>query len=310
MNERITPWFGVWSPELKGVQKMDDENHEVKWWHRLLRLSWLLGIAVFCFLPLVFIPSLHSGINVLLSTLGSTSLVVWLLAGTVDWWLKKAILKDVFKAAIGYLLPPELRPEMEWVYKQDIIAIKHIQHCKITPLGENLVTLEIAINRKFKNVSQHTTAMKPILSIDEWFHNVESSKIIEIGWGNGGNKWECERDEYTLNIKESAENEISLAPGATIDIWQKYSEIKHINDHHVNTFLYATNNPFIEVEAFDGLGVRASFALHKQQTMKSRGENRYELDGTLLPGQQIYIRWWSIKDSEKWLSEGSQSKNG
>ena len=91
MNERITPWFGVWSPELKGVQKMDDENHEVKWWHRLLRLSWLLGIAVFCFLPLVFIPSLHSGINVLLSTLGSTSLVVWLLAGTVDWWLKKAI---------------------------------------------------------------------------------------------------------------------------------------------------------------------------------------------------------------------------
>jgi hypothetical protein len=301
MSERITPWFGDWPPELKGINNMEDEtdeSSELRWWERLLHLWWLGSISAACFVAVSLFPDLGGGLPILLSTIGSSALVIWLLAGTVDWWLKKAILKDVFKAAVGYLLPSELKPEMEWVYKQDIIAIKHRETCRLTPVGNDLVIIRVSINRTFKNVSQHIAKMKPQLSIDEWFHKERESQIIEFGW-TGSKDFECERKGYILKVKDKDENEITLAPKATIDTWCIYEEVKHINDEHVNTFIYATSSPFIEVEAFEGMNITVNFAMHEQHTLKSVGINKYELAGTLLPGQQIYIRWWRSEDVPK-----------
>src|SRR5436309_13887377 len=36
----------------------------------------------------------------------------------VDVAIKMELARDVFEAAIGYLLPPELRPSLKWIYDQ------------------------------------------------------------------------------------------------------------------------------------------------------------------------------------------------
>jgi len=281
---------------------MEEETSEVKWWERLRRLSWLPAIGAVCFLIVYFVTTLPSGIPILLSTIGSTVFVVWILAGTVDVWLKKAILRDVFKATVGYLLPPELKPEMEWVYKQDIIAIKHRQSCKLTPLENDLVVLRVTINRTFQNVSQHMAKMKPTLAIDEWFHKERQSQILEFGYtGSNGKNFGCKRRDYTLNIEDREEKEVELPPRATFDTWFTYEEVKHINDEHFITFIYPTHSPFVEVEAFEGINIMVGFAMHKQHSLKTVGMNKYELTGTLLPGQQINIRWYRERESQEWL---------
>ena len=61
-----------------------------------------------------------------------------------------------------------------------------------------------------------------------------------------------------------------------------------------------TNNPFVEVGAFEGLCIKVGVTTHKQQSLKEVGKDRYELIGTLLPGQQISTRWWEKDKSEKW----------
>lgn len=297
----MTPWFGNWPPELRGVSEMEKGNKDITVWARLFRLSWLLAITIICFLLICVLQPLYVGFQILLATIGSTSLVVFLLGGTVDWWLKQAILEDVFKAAVGYLLPAELKPAMEWVYQQDIIAIKHRQTVKLSLYKDDLVLMRVAINRTFQNISQHTAKLRAQLSIDEWFHKERESQIIEFGWPRSED-FERQRRGNSLSIKITEENEIELAPRATVDIWFTYEEVKHANDQHIDTFLHPTSSLFVEVEAFEGLNISVGVFPQKQRTLKSVGINKYELTGTLLPGQPIHIRWYRVGDSEKWLN--------
>src|SRR4030042_848978 len=53
---------------------------------------------------------------------GIAMLVAAILGVSIDLYLRQRLTEDVFKVAMGYILPEELRPEMEWVYKKNIIA--------------------------------------------------------------------------------------------------------------------------------------------------------------------------------------------
>src|SRR5258707_13827956 len=45
----------------------------------------------------------------------------------IEYTLHQQIAKDVFEAAIGYLLPEELRDELRWVAGQPFLCEKHTQ---------------------------------------------------------------------------------------------------------------------------------------------------------------------------------------
>jgi hypothetical protein len=143
--------------------------------------------------------------------------------------------------------------------------------------------------------------MKPLLSIDEWFHPEKESGIIEFGWTGKKDDVKFKKEGCSVGVEDI--QEIEIAPRVSIDTWMTYEEIKHINDEHTITFTHSTSSPFVEVEAFEGIEISVGYAMHKQQLLKKVGENRYELAGTLLPGQQINVRWYKIEDSVKWINQ-------
>jgi|GEM_PF-2768661 len=273
-----------------------------KWTSPILLLCLFLGIILI--IPVNFYDYELWSIT---RDIGIALLIAGALGLTVDKLLRYQLAKDAFKASIGYLLPDELKPEMEWVYQQEIIAIKHRQICKLTPLGNDLVVMRVSINRTFQNVSQHRAKLKPLLSIDEWFHKERESKILGFGWTGGREDFECEKEVYTLSVKNMIE--IELAPKETVETWCSYEEIKHSNDQHISTFIHVTDAPFVEVESFNGLVIKPGFTMHYQHTLKQVGNNRYELAGALLPGQPIIIRWYKSEDSQNWAKREINEKS-
>lgn len=90
-----------------------------------------------------------------------------------------------------------------------------------------------------------------------------------------------------------------------MDTWCTYVETKSVNDEHILTLKYATEKPLVNVKAFEGLEIEPSSVEHYQMSLKKVGENRYEFNGTLLPGHPIIFRWWKIKDSERFQHENT-----
>ena len=240
-SERVTPWFRILLLELKGdIAKMKQNDWREKWTIPILAILTAVGLLLMV-LPNIF--GMSSEWVFIPNHIGIALFVVGILGLTIDRLLRQQLAQDAFKASMGYLLPDELRPELEWVYKQDVIATKHIQKCVIIPMGNELVILQVTINRTLTNVTHHLTEVKPVLSIDEWFHHERCSDITEFGWETSegaryNNKnFELERNDYSLNVKEREEDKISLGPGASINIWIEYEEIMHINDAHYDSFI-------------------------------------------------------------------------
>lgn len=275
----------------------------------LLLILLFIGLGLLLFGGLV--ESLPNVVHTLVTHIGVAFIVVFLLGLTVDWFLKRDIVVDVFKAAIGWILPDELKAEMEWVYSQRIVAIKHVQWCEIKPLKENLVAVNITVKRTLENVSNSKIEFPIGLGIDEWFHEGNRSRIIEFGWRDNDkdieyNRFECIKGKRSLDTKQY---KVSLKPKGTLDTWSKYTETKHVNDEHTLTHIYATKEPLVHVKAFEGIEIEASSVQHYQMSLQKVREFRYKFNGTLLPGHPITIRWWSIKDSGKWLKETKDKIN-
>ena len=287
---------------------MVNDTNRLSLTERAKGLKWLLIVATVCYILGVWNPPNTPPFQIAMFSIGSAFIVAFILGITIDWWMRKSIINDVFKATVGYMLPDELKPEMEWVYKQDVIAMKHNQKYRIKIFKNNLVIIEVTINRTLRNISQRQVPIEPSLSIDEWFHSEKPSEILEFSWiGNKNTNCKQVKGTHTLETKCDDTNRISLAPQQEIHLWNKFTETKHINDLHTMHFIYATKDPFVDVEISDGLDISVEFASHEQHTINRVGRNAYILNGTLLPGQQILIRWWRTENSEKWLSEAPKA---
>ena len=269
------------------------------WTTPLLLFSTILGIVL-------IIVSAFGSERVWFTVLRDIGIALLITGGlglTVNKLLSQQFAKDAFNASMGYLLPPELKPELEWIYKQDIIAEKHKETVEIIPFSDDLVIMKVKLNRTFKNISHHRVPFTPMVDIDEWFHKECRSEIVEFGWTGKNVDYEETHTERNLHAEAKKSQKIWLKHNDTIDMWCTYKECKHIRDIHTDTFLSATCNPFIEVRPPKGFQMDVTFATHKEEKKRSQGTNRYELEGILLPGQEINTSWWRPEDSEEWKRE-------
>ena len=276
---------------------------------RIYRLLPLILTAAAFLLPIGFVE-LNAGWQALLGTVGSAFIVVFVLGCTVDWWLKMSIVEDVFRIAIGHMLPEELKPEMEWVYRQNVIALEHAQVCQCKELDDEHLAFHVTVNRKFRNVSQAPIDVPIHISTDEWFHEIGKSQILGIGYTapNGGRSLygadiQCTKDKAAIKYELDC---VSLAPNAEIEVWYEFEEVKHFNDEHHISFECPTRNPTVTIFPCDGVDVRVNFAHRAQPPTISMGRRTHTLHGTLLPGQYITVRWWRTEDSEKWVVSEKQ----
>jgi hypothetical protein len=306
-RKALRPWYGTWPPRVhKGGVTMEKRERK-GWWARIPSTTMAMAFA-FAFGILFVILSYRfestSWDHKLMHDIGIAFTVAGLLGVGVDQALRKQLAEDAFKASIGYLLPEELRGEMEWIYSTHILCVEHIQTCELREIDTDTCAIRIGILRKFRNISSSNETLTLGVATDEWFHKGGTSKILAFGYTKLGTKiesFETVKTSHAISIKEQ---EISLAPQEEIAAWFEVEEFKRRNDAQLFVFGYPTLNPMVTVRAFEGIEIEAGFGY--RSTGEELAVGTYRLRGTLLPSQGIQIRWWEREKGEIWANETSR----
>jgi hypothetical protein len=220
--------------------------------------------------------------------------VAGVLGLVIELTLQRDLAKNAFKAAIGYLLPEQLRGELEWIYNQSILCSEmestiNIEHRQ----QEGLALIKMRVHRTLWNVSNSTAEVNVSGGMDEWFFEGHPSKCIEAGYKlheDGVRKpLECADSDDGIGWKAPT---VRLPPNKKLDFWVEIEECRRENDLLVLTYRYPIENPRITILCPDTLVPTVTFdhrSKYDPQTQTAR--NTYQLRAMLLPHQDIRVKW-------------------
>ena len=236
--------------------------------------------------------------------IGIALIIASVLGLTIDFWLKKQITEDVFKASVGYLLPAELRDELHWLYGQRFLCTQHTQVIQLEPIGTtDFLRLVSSDKRVIKNLTPDQQELDHGLEIDEWFCDGHESQVLEYGWQTKDKKetaFEVKKKGCILDY--TPKNKIVLAAGEEVAIESKFAEIRKRSDCFVFLSRWATKNPQVEIIAPEGFGFDVTFDTRDGASGVTHiGSSRYQLQSVLLPFQGMRIRWWDKAKQQTWV---------
>src|SRR5687767_5630101 len=140
------PWFGAWPPIPKGgaMDAAETKREERK------RIRDLLTFWGFVLAALIVGALLMHYGNPLFQHIGTALFIAGFLAGTVDVWLKRDLARNAVEAAIGYLLPKEIQPELQWIHRQQVYWVDWKLRLELLP-KESHVLVKVTLHRDLIN---------------------------------------------------------------------------------------------------------------------------------------------------------------
>lgn len=224
----------------------------------------------------------------------------------IEFTLQRQIARNVFEAAIGYLLPDALRDELRWIYGQKLLCVNHVQTVHLTKIqGTNLVKAHCVMSRKLENISDEEYLLPVGLGIDEWFHEGHPSKILSVVYQLDGEKQSDNLAQSKLRKHPTgfdvSDTPVLIQPGKTLNLTTEFEETYLENDVMFVTYSSSTMNPTVMVYGPEDFEYAAHFGSRQKHLMTKKGDHTWQLDGVLLPHQDIRIRWWKKEQSKKWL---------
>lgn len=242
-----------------------------------------------------------SWLGSILAELGLGGIIAAILALLVDRTLKEGLVKDAFETTFGYLLPDQLKGELQWIYDQKLLCEQHHSHFEISVLEEDdrYVVVRETYDRTFKNIGNGTYDFTPSLSIDDWKHPVQRrSRIISFGYEANGDAvvegedaLKTETVDFGVIRAKPKHEKIALPRNERIRVWAVYEEVQSVNDHHVSVFLTPTCEPHVRVTCDSSIEARITFGHREKVRANNLGPGVRQLEGLLLPNQAIRVEW-------------------
>lgn len=229
----------------------------------------------------------------ILRDVGIACITTAVLGFTIDRWLKLDIAVDVFKAALGYVLPDEFRDEVRRISNYKFVCEKHILIVEIEKIDADTVRATLMIERTIKNISSATLPLKNKLDIDEFGFARAKSEILDCRIADEVGDVQRFRTIDNKGHWLTAETkEIKVPPGARVFLSSKFCEIRRINDHVVLVSKTPTKSPEMEVRIPSEFEYEPSFGHPDEIIQKATYSNRYTMAGTYFPNQVMRLRWW------------------
>jgi hypothetical protein len=124
----------------------------------------------------------HGIVSEITRDIGIALLSAAVLGLTVHIWIESTVVRDVFRAAIGHVLPPELRDEVHWISSFKCISNSCVCSLEIEDLGCNVVKVTIEIERELRNITTKSQTIKECLHwmIGEYRKNVQKLSNTSI----------------------------------------------------------------------------------------------------------------------------------
>lgn len=287
-------------------------------WARYQPRVWFIGILLFG-VVLLFVAEYWLGGRAREITIGVgiSFVTAAIIGGVIEIAFVSRIAREVFHIAFGYLLRPEIRKEITWIYEMDKLVTDYSHQFTIEKHNkEGKVWVYETITRTVKNIGNKSQDVRPSLGIEEWFHAEGRSEIIDyqITFDSGETFSLKNRDivierpkkhkqaNYILAIKEEKLSK-DLASGKTYTWAATCRELRSESADTVSFWGTASMNPHITVQVPEHMDYDLTFANRKQGELRDWGNGMWRLNTVLLPGQAIRLRWWPKSDSATWQRE-------
>jgi hypothetical protein len=231
--------------------------------------------------------------------LGRALLIAALLGVVIDEALKRDLIRDAVSAALGYLLPQELKQELGWIYGQQVMASQSF-HVRLEHIPKDrVVILHGTVQRKLTNKAGKEITVDVQGGVEEWFIPGRETKLHSCIYvrhdKSTGKKTQTNvcigKGQYGLTYGPAV---VPLAPEESIDVTFSYAMPHADHGLEVLSFRYPLVEPTILVEAPDSLLVSATFShrtRYRDEAPPESGVISHRLEGVLLPHQDIRIYW-------------------
>ncbi len=297
------PWFGAWPPKIRGGIRMESAERK----ERRAALLWRLAAFGLFGLALVMLRHAFQDYEELafgmMEEIGKAFIVAAVLGWAVDRALKQDLVRDAVEASLGYLLPPQLRDEMNWVYGQDLIAEQTFNLVLEHQPEEHTVIVHATYDRIIRNLSNETKKVRIAGGTDEWFRNRPAKiKTAEYRFLRDGKYQPIV--QLPTRVAEGGhgygnEEKIDLRPDEMIHLTVAYELPCPDNGMESLTYRYPIENPIVQVRVPETLKAHINIR-HRDHSYSYRDwETGYlssRLNGTLLPHQDIYVLWHRSDD--------------
>jgi hypothetical protein len=240
----------------------------------------------------------------LFSEIGKAFIVAAVLGWAVDSALKHDLVRNAVSAALGYLLPESLKPELNWLYDQQIIA-QQIYTVRLEHFpDQGAVKVHGTYHRRIENISVETAHVRLGGGTDEWFHPMGESTIDvceyrRIKNGETGPTTHIAINKTPIGIGYEL-LDVPLDKGEVIELTVSYCMWRP--DHAMETLIYRylVDRPLVTVEFPRSLHVTVSFAhRHNYEDEPNAGYISKRLERVLLPFQDIQIVWHRNSDVQE-----------
>lgn len=211
---------------------------------------------------------------------------------TIDRWMKKEIAADVFKAALGYILPEEFKNEIQRIISFKFMCEHHKMHLRVEKIGTDYVRVTTKLERKLTNITSIPESICTYAHIDEWGFSDEKSKVVSCSLVGPDDHIYEQKKPRVFNSTIAVETDtIQVPPGKSVTSRAEFVEIRRINDHMIWAFKTPTKNPIIKIDAPNDLECEWGFG-SADPVRSSEFMNEKELVGMYFPGWNMRLRWY------------------
>jgi hypothetical protein len=166
---------------------------------------------------------------------------------TIHGWLESTVVRDVFRAAIGHVLPPELRDEVHWISSFTCIVQRCVCTIDIEDIGNGIVKITEEIDSDIKNISTKPQAIRRLFTKDDWAIPEHPSQILGYEYSIGSGPITSFRDDQKTRFPDQSVQvhleDASLPKDETIRTFAHGVEFKRTNDRFEEVWIYPVIRP-------------------------------------------------------------------
>jgi hypothetical protein len=216
---------------------------------------------------------------------------------SLEPWMRKALARDVFRAAFGYPFPEDFKNEIAKISEGRVICTKHLMNVRIQKIDADSVRIILNVERHLKNIGNRPIQQHAMLEVDDWGFG-ERAQILKCAITNSrGTKTKEFNPQIIENNPEQPTIKahsppLWLLPKDTAILVYEYSAVKRKHDQFIEWWLSPTRNPEIRIiEKPLDMNVIAQFC-GDVEPKRTYIPDRYELDGVFFPPAVMKVRWW------------------
>lgn len=295
-------WYGTWPPE-ETTWGANMEEQKTAWQKHSSTVLFFLAFTALGVLLVFVKPYLWDVARPIADSIAVALFTAAAIGLTADLYFRKQLASDVFEATLGYLLPKELRPQMRWIYKHQLICTSDQFRFDLSPVKEEHIRVHVTRIQTLENKGSDKAKLTPALGIDEWFVKDYPSRLIDFTCTLGSKRWSInegqpKKNECGLAIQSK---EFEIPPGEQMYIKSEFEEFRHMNDAFLYRYKYPTLKTEVTVKAFEAIGKRTRFATKDDPQPMAIGGDTDVLNAVTLPYQYVQVRWWRKTDAEEWM---------